>query len=108
MHCANCKARVEETVNDIRGAAGKVDLKKIEKMARTCERIIHETTGFDVIRESSSTDCNIPLSLGIPAICVGVYMGAGWHTRNEWIEKASLSSGIEVAVKIVIGLTEDI
>lgn len=28
MHCENCKARVEEVVNDIEGADGKVDLKK--------------------------------------------------------------------------------
>lgn len=28
MHCANCKARVEEAVNDVSGIAGKVDLKK--------------------------------------------------------------------------------
>lgn len=30
MHCGHCKARVEETVNDIKGIAGKADLKKGE------------------------------------------------------------------------------
>lgn len=28
MHCKKCEARVEEVVNDIKGVAGKVDLKK--------------------------------------------------------------------------------
>ncbi len=28
MHCEHCKNRVEETVNDIQGVAGRVDLKK--------------------------------------------------------------------------------
>ena len=28
MHCAHCKSRVEEAVNDIKGVAGRVDLKK--------------------------------------------------------------------------------
>ncbi len=28
MHCAHCKRRLEESVNDIKGIAGKVDLKK--------------------------------------------------------------------------------
>ncbi len=28
MHCEQCKNRVEEAVNDIRGVAGRVDLKK--------------------------------------------------------------------------------
>lgn len=30
MHCDHCKNRVEEVVNDIKGVAGKVDLKKGE------------------------------------------------------------------------------
>ncbi|MGM9647186.1 MAG: heavy-metal-associated domain-containing protein [Eubacteriales bacterium] len=30
MHCAGCRARVEEIVNDIHGISGKVDLKKGE------------------------------------------------------------------------------
>lgn len=30
MHCENCKARVEETVNDIDGISGKVNLKSGE------------------------------------------------------------------------------
>ncbi len=28
MHCEHCKSRVEEAVNDIKGAAGRVNLKK--------------------------------------------------------------------------------
>ncbi len=90
-----------------RPCMGAVDPRKIEKMAESCEEIIRETTGLDMIRESSSTDCNIPLSLGIPALCVGVFMGDGWHTRGEWIEKASLPVGLEIGVKIVMKLTEE-
>ena len=30
MHCEHCKVRVEESVNDIKGVAAKVDLKKHE------------------------------------------------------------------------------
>ncbi len=91
-----------------RPCMGDVDLGKVERMATACEKIIYEATGLEVIRESSSTDCNIPLSLGIPALCIGVYTGAEWHTRNEWIEKASLASGLEVGIKSVIALTEGI
>lgn len=54
----------------------------IEGQLRECYEYA-KRHGIEVIRESSSTDCNIPLSLGIPALCIGVYMGAGWHTRNE-------------------------
>lgn len=91
-----------------RPCMGEVDPEKIEKMARTCEGIIREVTGLEVTRGSGSTDCNIPLSLGIPALCVGVYRGAGCHTRGEWIEKASLSLGVEIAVRCLTELTEEI
>ena len=91
-----------------RPCMGKVDLEKIEKMARLCEDVIREVTGLEAVRQSSSTDCNIPLSLGVPALCIGVYKGAEWHTRNEWIEKASLPIGLEIAIKSVIALTKEI
>ena len=39
---------------------------------------------------SGSTDCNIPLSLGIPAICFGGLMGDGVHTREEYVSIPSL------------------
>lgn len=34
---------------------------------------------------AGSTDCNIPLSLGIPAICFGGLLGGGVHTREEYV-----------------------
>ena len=44
----------------------------------------------------ASTDCNIPLSLGIPAICFGVCRGTGAHTRAEKLEVASLQDGCKL------------
>ena len=58
-------------------------------------------TGNAVTCKSASTDCNIPLSMGIPAICMGVFRGKGAHTREEWIEKASLKEGLEIALNLV-------
>lgn len=39
MHCAHCKRRVEEAVNDIKGVAGQVDLKKGELTVRYAEDV---------------------------------------------------------------------
>ena len=39
MHCAHCKARVEEVVNDIKGVAGRVDLKKGELTVSYAEEV---------------------------------------------------------------------
>ena len=41
----------------------------------------------------SSTDANIPLSQGIPAICVGVTLGGDAHRTSEWITPDPLGRG---------------
>lgn len=48
-----------------------------------------------------STDCNIPLSMGVPAICVGVYDGAGSHTREEYVVIDSLLPGHKLALELI-------
>lgn len=42
MHCEHCKIRVEEVVNDIKGTAGKVDLKKGELTVSYAEEVDDE------------------------------------------------------------------
>lgn len=42
----------------------------------------------------SSTDANIPLSRGIPAICVGVTEGGNAHRLQEWISTEPLARGM--------------
>lgn len=56
------------------------------------------------VRNSGSTDCNIPHSLGIPAVCVGTLEGEGPHTREEWLYKASLRPGLEIALRLGLAL----
>lgn len=42
MHCENCKTRVEEVVNDMKGVAGRVDLKKAELTVSYAEDVDDE------------------------------------------------------------------
>ena len=42
MHCENCKSRVEEVVNDMKGVAGRVDLKKNELTVSYAEEVEDE------------------------------------------------------------------
>jgi acetylornithine deacetylase/succinyl-diaminopimelate desuccinylase-like protein len=81
-----------------------VDEEKIEEMFQKCKKITEEVIGREVISALSSTDCNIPLSLGIPAICIAVCEGDGIHTREEWLKKSSLPQGLEVGIKSIIAL----
>ncbi len=51
---------------------------------------------------AGSTDCNIPLSLGIPAVCFGTCQGGGAHTRGEWIDRGSLPDGLAAAMMMAL------
>jgi len=54
-----------------------------------------------------STDANIPLSRGIPAVCVGLTSGSGAHTQNEYINLGPLENGFEFLSCVVLGVYED-
>ena len=53
---------------------------------------------------ASSTDANIPIALGIPAIAIGAGgESGGTHTVDEWYSNAGGVEGIERALLIVLG-----
>lgn len=79
---------------------------KVERLVNLLRPELEAVIGKPVRTKSSSTDCNIPLSMGIPAICVGVYYGGGSHTREEWVRKDSLPLGLEAAIRMAYVLTE--
>jgi len=85
---------------------GNIEDAKIQSLKQIVVPIIEDVIGERVLFKSSSTDCNIPLSLGIPALCIGVSTYAGMHTREEWVEKASLKTGLEIAIKSGLALME--
>ena len=47
---------------------------------------------------AASTDANIPISLNIPAVCVGITHGEGVHTPGEFIQVAPISDGLAQTV----------
>ena len=71
-------------------------------LARRAAEAVREHYGFDPQFSCGSTDCNIPLSMGIPAICPGCVMGAGAHTREEYVEIDSLLPGLKVAAQLIL------
>lgn len=48
-----------------------------------------------------STDTNIPLSLGYPAICLGLTYGGAAHTTGEFIYTPPLETGLRLIVSVV-------
>ena len=75
----------------------------IEKVIKSSEK----HNGKTCRRKTSSTDCNIPLSMGIPAVCVGIYDGFGEHTREEKLEIASLPIGMKICFDVVLDYFEN-
>jgi acetylornithine deacetylase/succinyl-diaminopimelate desuccinylase-like protein len=50
-----------------------------------------------------STDANVPLSRGLPAVTVGLTTGGGAHTNQEFINTAPLRQGLQQVVDLVRG-----
>ena len=89
-----------------RPCKGAVDEAVESRMIEVYRMAVAETVGEEIRIVPASTDANIPMSLGIAAVDVGVYVGGGTHRREEWIEKDSVEPGLEIAIKTVIGITE--
>ena len=67
------------------------------KLAQICLR----EQGKDAVLTSGSTDANIPLSKGYPALVLGVSTGGGAHTKNEFINTDFVGQGMEQLVQFV-------
>jgi tripeptide aminopeptidase len=51
-----------------------------------------------------STDANLPLSRGLPAVTLGLTSGSGAHTVHEYINPAPLEKGMLAVLGMVKGL----
>ena len=56
MHCEHCKRRVEEAVNDIKGIAGRIDLKKGELTVSYAEDVDDEIIKTKIEKAGYSFD----------------------------------------------------
>ena len=50
---------------------------------------------------SGSTDANIPLSFGYPAVCIGLTEGGHSHSAEEYIELEPLQKGLSVIIYLL-------
>ena len=62
--------------------------------------------GVEPRLDQSSTDSNLPISLGIPAITLGAGGTAGAsHTLAEWYDPRDRDKGLKRALLVILGLT---
>ena len=93
---------VRVNVVGVRPCSDGVDEGRHQALKDRAAEAIRRHYGLDVLFSSGSTDCNLPLSLGIPAICVGCVVGGGAHTREEYVEIDSLRPGLGVAFDLIL------
>jgi tripeptide aminopeptidase len=69
-------------------------------------RAADEAVGNQSRLERSSTDANIPLSLGIDAISIGAGgTGGGAHSLQEWYDPTGREAGLKRALLTVLGIS---
>lgn len=93
---------IEVEVLGIRPGNGEVDQQKQEKLKDCCLAAMRTYYNGEISIQSASTDSNIPLSAGIPAVNMGTVMGGQLHTREEWIEKESMVPGQKMAICAIL------
>jgi len=99
-------AQVELELLGVRPCAEHVDPAAHKALSTACMDALKRHVGRMPILSAGSTDCNIPLSMGIPSACFGVYVGEGEHTREEWVDTASIESGMEAAMSVLLNWFE--
>jgi acetylornithine deacetylase/succinyl-diaminopimelate desuccinylase-like protein len=81
--------------------AGSLDAS--HRLVQTCSAVL-QRLGVHPQCAPASTDANIPLSRGIPAVTLGVTRGGGAHTRGEWIDASPLARGIQQLILAALAL----
>lgn len=117
-HLAQMRRQFEEALESVRSeraefsiecvgerpCGGEIDAEALARLHARAAEAIREAVGPDaeILKRPGSTDSNIPLSMGIPSVTFGLYVGDGEHTREEWLEIPSLAKGLQIAFKMVL------
>jgi tripeptide aminopeptidase len=115
----NAVVRAEEAENG-RATGGKVTAKVREIGSRPAARLPNDAPIVARVRavdahlgirsrlDCASTDANVPLSMGIPAVCIGAGgQGGGAHTLAEWYRSDGRDLGLKRVLLTLAFLLED-
>jgi tripeptide aminopeptidase len=74
---------------------------KAEPLVQLAARIVRDL-GIEPSYSAASTDANIPISLHIPAVCVGITQVKQTHTTSEWIAIPPIGTGLAQLVQLCV------
>ena len=100
----NDEVEVNVTLVGDRPCKGEVDESTERGLIGAYADAVRAVTGKEPRCVYLSTDANIPMSLGIASITVGACVSYGAHTREEYLEKESVTDGVEVVIRTALAL----
>jgi len=62
---------------------------------------VQKELGLTTKKGAGSTDANVPLSMGIPAVTFGVTTGGNGHRPDEWLDEEPFATGLKQLVMVV-------
>lgn len=97
------RTRIDVDLIGTRPASGSDVPEGQDALVAAADEAIRELGRVEPVHQESSTDANIPLSLGICAHTVGTVEGDLLHTREEWVDKDSLEPGLALIMGLMLG-----
>jgi di/tripeptidase len=77
------------------------------RIVRTAADVL-ERLGVTPAGDASSTDANVPISRGIPAVCIGLTTGGNVHREDEYIDTEPISTGLAQLVAMTLAIGDDL
>ena len=95
---------IEINVNvlGIRPCKENVDEERLERLTKKIISVCEKYSNIKCYPSEGSTDCNIPMSMGIPSVAAGCYIGYGEHTREEKVLIESIPIGLKIVAELVL------
>lgn len=82
------------------------ELAEDHALVKAAVRALHDVGETRVSLEVGSTDASIPLSLGLPGICVGLTRGGEAHSMQEFVDLEPLARGYASIVRLTLAALE--
>lgn len=102
------RKRKEITVTaDLLGVRPAGQVAPTARITRIASAIL-ESMGIAPTGDASSTDANIPISRGIPAVCIGLTHGGNVHKEDEFIEREPVARGVYQLLGLTVAVAEEL
>ena len=95
---------VEININvlGVRPCKDNVNEEKLKQLTKKVKDVCEKHSKMKCIEQAGSTDCNIPMSQGLPSVAAGCYLGEGEHTREENVLIDSIPIGLKIVAELVL------